>query len=72
MSLYLDRALDLTGAQASGADVNMLRRTVYKSLYSFHVRLEGAVSTDVRVRHGDAKVDALATELALCHSDTSY
>ena len=71
-SLYLDRALDLTGAQASRADVNMLRGSVYERLDSFHVRLEGAVSTDVRVRYGDAKIDALSAELALCHSDTSY
>ena len=70
--LSLDRALNLTRTQASGADVNMLRRTVYKSLDTLDIRFEGAVGADVRVRHGDAKGYALAAKLALCHDDTSY
>ena len=67
----LDRALNLAGTQASGADVDMRRSTVDQSFNTFDIGLEGAVGTDVRVRHGDAEGNALAAELALCHSDTS-
>lgn len=66
-----DRALNLAGAQAAGANVNMLRSSVYHSLNALDIGLEGAVGTNVRVRHGDAEIDALAAELALCHNDTS-
>lgn len=68
----LNRALNLAGTQASGADVDMLRSPVDQRFYAFDIGLEGAVGTDVRVRHGNAEIDALAAELALCHSDTSY
>lgn len=68
----LNRALNLAGTQASGADVDVFRGSVDQRFDAFDIGLEGAVGTDVRVRHGNAEVDALAAELALCHSDTSY
>lgn len=62
-----DCAGDLTRAQATGAGVDVLGRTVYNSLYTLNVRLPRTVRPPMRVGNLDAKSNALATAFALCH-----
>ena len=62
-----DSAGNLARAQAAGAGVDVLGRTVYNSLNTLHVRLPGAVRPTMRVGNLDAEGNALATTIALCH-----
>ena len=47
-SLFLC-SLDLTGAQATGADVNRLRATIYDRLYAADVRLPGSIRKRMKI-----------------------
>ena len=60
-------ALNLSAAEATGADINMLRLTVYNSLDALHIGLPCTVGASVGVRNFDSKGNVLVTELALCH-----
>ena len=62
-----DRAGNLARAQATGAGVDVLRRTVYDSLNTLHIGLPGPVGTPVRVGHLNAEGNALATVNAFSH-----
>ena len=64
----LHSAGDLAAAQAAGADVDVLGRTVHDGLDALHVRLPGTVGTTVRMADLDAEGHILVAELALCHS----
>lgn len=63
----LNSAGNLARAQAAGAGVDVLGRTVYNSLYTFHVGLPSTVRPTMRVGNLDAERNALATTIALCH-----
>ena len=60
--------LNLAGAQASGANINVAGRTLHNCLDTLDIGLPGTVGTTVRVRNLDTKRDALAADLAFCHS----
>ena len=62
-----DSAGNLARAQAAGAGVDVLGRTVYNSLNTLHIGLPGAVRPTMRVGNLDTKRNALATTIALCH-----
>ena len=63
----LHSAGDLTGTEASGADVHVSRGVLHDRLHALHVRLPGAVGTAMRVGHLNAESDALVAEFAFGH-----
>ena len=65
--LKLHSAGDLAAAEATGADVNVLRSTVHDGLDALHIGLPRAVGSSVRMAHLDAEGDVLFAELTLCH-----
>ena len=69
MFLYAgsDRAGDLARAQATGAGVNILGRTVNDRFHALHVGLPGTVAPTMGVRHLNAESDAFTTTITLCH-----
>ena len=64
-------ALDLTGAQATRANINGRVRTVNDCLHLADVGLPGSVGLAVRVGNVVTKSHALAANAAICHFDTS-
>ena len=60
--------LYLTGAQASGANIDVAGRTLHDRLDALDIGLPCTVGTTVRVRDLDTKCDALAADFAFCHS----
>ena len=60
-------ASDLTAAQATGAHVDVLRRTVHYGLDALDIGLPCAVGTSVRVADLDAEGDTLLAKFTLCH-----
>ena len=63
----LHSAGDLTGTEASGADVHVLGRTIHDRLHALHVRLPGAVGTAMGVGNLNTESDALIAEFAFGH-----
>lgn len=63
----LHSAGDLTGTEASGADVHVSGGARYDRLHALHVRLPGAVGTAMGVGHLNAEGDALVAEFAFGH-----
>jgi hypothetical protein len=61
------RTGDLTGTEASGADVHMSGGAIHDRLDTLHVGLPGAVGTAVRVRHLNAENDALIAKFTFGH-----
>lgn len=61
------RAGDLTGTEASGADIHMSWGAFDNRLDALYIGLPGAVGTAVRVGHLDSKGDTLITEFTLGH-----
>ena len=61
----------LTGAKATGANSYGLRSTVYNCSYLTDVGLPSSVCAAVRVGNGVTENNALATDTAFCHNDTS-
>ena len=62
------RTLHLTGAQASGANINVAGRTLHNGFYTLDIGLPCTVGTTVRVRDLDTKCHALAADFTFCHS----
>ena len=63
----LHSAGDLTGTEASGADVYVGGSTLHDRLHALHVGLPGTVGTAVGVGDLDAEGDALVAEFAFGH-----
>ena len=63
----LHSAGDLTGTEASGADVNVSGSALHDRLHALHVGLPGAVGTTMGVGDLDAEGDALVAEFAFGH-----
>ena len=63
----LNGAGNLTGTQATGANVNSAGRTVYNCLYALNIRLPGAVAATVRVRNLNTKGNFFAANITFCH-----
>ena len=63
----LHSAGDLTGTEASGADVHVSGSALHDRLHALHVGLPGAVGTAVGVGNLDAEGDALVAEFAFGH-----
>ena len=60
-------ALNFTGTEASGADVDVGGSAIHDRLDALHVGLPGPVGATVRVAHLNAEGHALVAKLALCH-----
>ena len=65
--IKLHSAGDLAAAEATGADINMLRCSVHDGLDALHIRLPRTVRASVRMADFDAEGHALIAELTLCH-----
>ena len=63
----LHSAGDLTGTEASGADVHVSGSALHDRLHALHVGLPGAVGTTVGVGNLNAEGDALVAEFAFGH-----
>ena len=63
----LHSAGDLTGTEASGADVDVSGGTLHDCLHSLHVGFPGAVGAAVGVRNLDSEGHALIAEFAFGH-----
>ena len=61
------RTGDLTGTEASGADVHMSGGTIHDRLDALHIGLPGTVGTTVGVGHLNAENNALIAEFTLGH-----
>ena len=66
-NVELHSAGNLAAAQAAGADVNVLGRTVYYGLDALHIGLPGTVGASVGMADLDAERHVLIAELTLCH-----
>ena len=60
--------LHLTGAEASGANVDVAGRALHDRLDALDIGLPCTVGTTVRVRDLDTKSNALAADFTFCHS----
>ena len=58
---------DLTGTEASGADVHVGGGALHDCLHALHVGLPGAVGTTMGVGHLNAEGHALVAEFAFSH-----
>ena len=58
---------NLAAAETTGACVDMLGGTVYKSLNALNVGLPCTIRTSVRMAHLDAKSNTLIAKFTLCH-----
>ena len=68
LAIYqLHSAGDLTGTEASGADVHVGRSALHDRLHALHIGLPDTVGTAVGVGDLDAKGDALVAEFAFSH-----
>ena len=68
LAIYqLHSAGDLTGTEASGADVHVSGSALHDRLHALHVGLPGAVGTAMGVGHLNAEGDALVAEFAFGH-----
>ena len=63
----LHSAGDLTGTEASGADVDVGGSAIHDCLDTLDVGLHGTVGTAVRVGHLDTEGDALVAEFTFGH-----
>ena len=63
----LHSAGDLTGTEASGADVHVSGGALHDRLHTLHVRHKGAVGTTMGMGNLDTKGDALVAEFAFGH-----
>ena len=63
----LHSAGDLTGTEASGADVHVSGSALHDRLHALHVGLPGAVGTTMGVRDLNTKSHALVAEFAFGH-----
>ena len=63
------RTLNLTGTQATGANINTLVRSFNYSLHLADVGLPGSVALTVGVGYGVTKGDTLTANTALCHGN---
>ena len=61
---------DFTGAQASGANIDMFRSTVYNSFNSFDVGLPSSVASSVRVGNLNAESNIFSADFTFCHAVT--
>ena len=61
-NVKLHSAGDLAAAQAAGADVNVLGRTVYYGLDALHIGLPGTVGASVGMADLDAERHVLIAE----------
>ena len=59
--------LYLTGAQASGANIDVAGRTLHDCFDTLDIGLPSTVGTTVRVRDLNTKRNALAADFAFCH-----
>ena len=59
---------DLTGTEASGADVHVSGSALHDRLHALHIGLPDTVGTAVGVGDLDAKGDALVAEFTFGHS----
>ena len=64
-------ALYLTGTKATGANAYCLMSAVNNSLYLADIGLPRSVCFAIGVRNCVSENDALSTDTALCHNDTS-
>lgn len=60
--------LDLAGAQASGANIDVAGRTLHDRFDALDIGLPCTIGTTVRVGDLNTKSDALAADFAFCHS----
>ena len=58
---------DLTGTEASGADVHVGRSTIHDCLHPLDIGLPGAVGAAMRVGNLDAENDVLVAEFTFGH-----
>ena len=65
--LQSDGTVDLTGTEASCADINMSGSAIHDRLDALHVGLPGPIGAAMRVGHLNAKLDVLVTKFALSH-----
>ena len=68
LKAQLDGSLNLTGTEATGADVNRTLRTVDKNLDLSDVGLPSSAALSVRVRNIVTEAYGLITITALCHN----
>ena len=61
------RAGDLTGTEASGADVHVGRSAIHQRFHPLDIGLPGAVGAAVRVGNLDAENDVLVAEFTFGH-----
>ena len=61
------RAGDLTGTEASGADIHMSGSAIHDRLDTLDIGLPGAVGAAVRVRHLNAENHTLVAEFTFGH-----
>ena len=61
------RTGDLTGTEASGADVHVGRSTIHDCLHPLDIGLPGAVGAAMRVGNLDAENDVLVAEFTFGH-----
>ena len=66
-SVHLHSAGNLTAAQATGANVDMLRCPVHYGLDAFYVGLPCTVGTSVGVADFDTESNILTAKFTLCH-----
>ena len=61
------RTLDLTGAETSGAYIDVAGRTLHDRLYTLYIGLPSPAGCSVGVRDLVAESHALAAYITLCH-----
>jgi len=68
--LFKLSTLNFSGAQASGANLDMFRSTVDNSLYSLNIRFPGSVASSVRMGNLNAESNIFSADFTFCHAVT--
>ena len=66
-NVKLHSALNFAATEATGANIDVLRSSVYHCFYALNVGLPCTIGTSVGVRNLNTEGNALVTELAFCH-----
>lgn len=63
----LDRAGHFIRTQATGAGINVARRSVNDCLYTLYIRFPSSVRTSVRMGNLNSESDTFSADVAFCH-----
>ncbi len=69
LHIELNSSLNLAGTEASGANINTLRRAVYNRFDTLNIGLERLIAATMRMGYLNTKGNTLAAYFTFCHDE---